>query len=125
MCVKIARQRSGGLIQYKPLSWILETSTALFIAIFPRESFDAGMIFLHELVHRHLKMKDPTAEEVKRNRHVKGPTVEYVNRIERELGVPERLHYAPMKIRYVREDPKWGIYFGNKPTASNSIPSLW
>lgn len=81
----------------------------------PRETFDAGMIFLHELTHCYLKLKDPTAEEVKRNRHVKGETVEFINRIERELGVPERQHYAPMKIRFVRQDPKWGIYFGNKP----------
>ena len=80
----------------------------------PRETFDAGMIFLHELVHRHLRLKDPGREEILKDSAIKGPTVEYLNRIERELGLPERRHYAPIKIRYARDEPMWGIYFGNE-----------
>ena len=79
----------------------------------PRDSFDTGMIFFHELVHRHLRLKDPTREEIRQNPYAKGATVEYVNRIERELGLPERRHYAPVIIRRLREEPRYGIYFGN------------
>lgn len=80
----------------------------------PRESFDAGMIFFHELVHRHLRLKDPTPDEIRKHPRVKGETVEYVNRIERELGLPERRQYAPIRIRTVHNRQMWGIYFGNQ-----------
>ncbi len=78
----------------------------------PREAFDIGMIFLHELAHHHLKLKDPRREEIKRDNFVKGETVSFINRIERELGLPQRRHYAPVKIRYVHREPYWGVYFG-------------
>jgi hypothetical protein len=78
----------------------------------PREAFDIGMIFLHELAHRHLKLTDPGRDEIKKNSFVKGETVSYINRIERELGLPQRQHYAPVKIRYIRET-RWGVYYGN------------
>jgi hypothetical protein len=77
----------------------------------PRETFNAGMIFMHELVHRHLGLMDPTVEEVKKNPDVKGPTVEFVNKIERELGLPERAHYFPKKSLDRRSNALC-IYFG-------------
>jgi hypothetical protein len=81
----------------------------------PKEAFDVGMIFFHELVHRHLNLTDPTRDQIKKDQFAKGDTVKFVNRIERELGLPERRHYAPVKIRLIRDDPKWGIYFGKQP----------
>jgi len=79
----------------------------------PREAFDIGMIFLHELAHRHLLLTDPSKDEIKKDQFVKGETVSFINRIERELGLPERRHYAPVKVRYVRQSPHWGVYYGN------------
>ncbi|HEY7159780.1 MAG TPA: hypothetical protein VH815_00910, partial [Acidobacteriota bacterium] len=79
----------------------------------PREAFDIGMIFLHELAHRHLLLTDPKRDEIKKDKFVKGETVSFINRIERELGLPERRHYAPMKIRYIGQSPHWGVYYGH------------
>ena len=79
----------------------------------PREAFDIGMIFLHELAHRHLMLTDPKKDEIKKDSFVKGETVSFVNRIEHELGLPERRHYAPVKIRYTGESPHWGVYYGH------------
>jgi hypothetical protein len=64
----------------------------------PREAFGAGLIFLHELAHSHRGLVDPNLLEGRSNPEVKGPTVEYINKIQRELGLPERLHYFPKKI---------------------------
>ena len=64
----------------------------------PREAFGAGLIFLHELAHSHRGLVDPDLLEGRSNPEVKGPTVEYINKIQRELGLPERLHYFPKKI---------------------------
>jgi hypothetical protein len=77
----------------------------------PRETFNAGMIFLHELVHRHLGLLDPSPDEVKDNPDVRGDTVEYVNKIEGELGLPERLHYFP-KRSLDKRNSAFCIYFG-------------
>jgi hypothetical protein len=79
----------------------------------PREAFDIGMIFLHELAHRHLSLTDPRKDEIKKDSFVKGETVTFINRIENELGLPERRHYAPVKIRYIGEAPHWGVYYGH------------
>jgi hypothetical protein len=79
----------------------------------PHEVFDIGMIFLHELAHRHLKLKDPSKEEIKNDSLVKGDTVSFINNIERELKLPQRRHYAPVKIRRINGETKWGIYYGN------------
>ena len=79
----------------------------------PREVFDIGMIFLHELAHRHLLLVDPSKAEIRKDGFVKGETVSFVNRIERELGLPERRHYAPVKIRYIGQAPHWGVYYGH------------
>ncbi|HSE42404.1 MAG TPA: hypothetical protein VLH08_16685, partial [Acidobacteriota bacterium] len=79
----------------------------------PREAFDIGMIFLHELAHRHLKLKDPSKEEIKNYSLVKGDTVSLINMIERELKLPQRRHYAPVQIRRMTGEIKWGIYYGN------------
>jgi hypothetical protein len=79
----------------------------------PREAFDIGMIFLHELAHRHLLLTDPKKDEIKKDSFVKGETVSFINRIERELKLPERRHYAPVKIRYNGQSPHWGVYYGN------------
>jgi hypothetical protein len=54
---------------------------------------------------------DPTLEELKINPDARGETVEYVNRIERELGLPERLHYFPKKS-LERNSHSVCIYFG-------------
>ncbi len=77
----------------------------------PHQTFNPGMIFLHELVHLHLGLLDPTPEEIKNNPLARGDTVEYVNRIERELGLPERLHYFPKKSLNKRSNVLC-IYFG-------------
>lgn len=77
----------------------------------PHQTFNPGMIFLHELVHLHLGLLDPNPEEIKNNPLAKGDTVEYVNRIERELGLPERLHYFPKKSLDKRSNALC-IYFG-------------
>lgn len=78
----------------------------------PREAFDIGMIFLHELAHRHLLLTDPKRDEIKKDGFVKGETVSFINGIERELALPERRHYAPVKIRYIGQTPHWGVYYG-------------
>jgi hypothetical protein len=78
----------------------------------PREAFDIGMIFLHELAHRHLLLADPKRDEIKKDKFIKGETVSFINRIENELGLPQRRHYAPVKIRYSGEAPHWGVYYG-------------
>jgi hypothetical protein len=79
----------------------------------PKESFDIGMIFLHELAHRHLRLTDPDEASIKKNSLIKGDTVAFINRIERELNLPQRRHYAPVKIRRANNEIKWGIYYGS------------
>jgi hypothetical protein len=64
----------------------------------PKEAFGAGMIFLHELAHTHRGLVDPDFDEAKLDPDVKGATVEFINRIQKELGLPERLHYFPKKL---------------------------
>jgi len=77
----------------------------------PRAAFDSGMIFLHELVHLYLGLSDPTIEQAKQDPYVKGKTVEFMNKIENQLGVPERRHYYPIPIsRNTR--PRYSIFFG-------------
>ncbi|MCI0605120.1 hypothetical protein L0156_19215 [bacterium] len=76
----------------------------------PREAFGAGLIFLHELAHSHRGLVDPDLLEGRSNPEVKGPTVEYINKIQRELGLPERLHYFPKKI--AGRNDVLCIYFG-------------
>jgi hypothetical protein len=76
----------------------------------PREAFGAGIVFLHELAHTHRGLVDPDPEQKKINPDVKGPTVEFINRIQRELGLPERLHYFPKKI--AGKNNIFCIYFG-------------
>jgi hypothetical protein len=77
----------------------------------PREAFGPGLIFLHELAHTHKGLVDPNFEEAKVDPDVKGATVEFINRIQKELGLPERLHYFPKKLPG-RSDV-FCIYFGN------------
>ena len=79
----------------------------------PRETFNASMIFFHELIHRHLALPDPTLQEIRANRNVKGPTVEYMNRIERELNLPQRAHYFP-RINPVPGSTGFCIFFGDE-----------
>lgn len=79
----------------------------------PREVFDSGMIFLHELIHLHVGLTDPSAKEALHNPYAKGKTVEYMNRIERELGYPERLHYYP-KETSLHSLRRYSIFFGNR-----------
>jgi len=77
----------------------------------PREAFGAGIIFLHELAHSHRGLIDPNFDQARTDPDVKGATVEYINRIQKELGLPERLHYFPKKLPG-RTDVLC-IYFGN------------
>ncbi len=77
----------------------------------PRQAFGAGIIFLHELAHSHAGLIDPNLSQGKENPDIKGPTVEFINRIQRELGLPPRLHYFPKKIAGKRD--LFCIYFGN------------
>ena len=79
----------------------------------PHEVFDCGMIFLHELIHLHVGLTDPSAKEALRNPYAKGKTVEYMNRIEQELGYPERLHYYP-KETSMHSLRRYSIFFGNR-----------
>jgi hypothetical protein len=90
----------------------------------PRETFDPAMIFLHELVHRHLGLLDPSVEELKMDPDIRGGTVEYVNRIERELGLPERLHYFPKKSLDKR-NTRLCIYFGKGSDRIEIDPDLF
>jgi hypothetical protein len=53
------------------------------------EAFDLGFAILHELCHAALELRDP-AEGVK----VAGDCESYINRVRRELGMPERQHYV-------------------------------
>jgi len=76
----------------------------------PREAFGPGLIFLHELAHRHRGLVDPSFDQAKSNPDVKGETVEFINRMQRELGLPERLHYFPKKLP--GRDDVLCIYFG-------------
>jgi len=79
----------------------------------PHEVFDCGMIFLHELIHLHVGLTDPPAQEALHNPYAKGKTVEYMNRIERELGYPERLHYYPRETN-LHSLSRYSIFFGNR-----------
>ena len=54
---------------------------------------------------------DPGFEQAKLDPDVKGATVEFINRIQKELGLPERLHYFPKKLP--GRDDVLCIYFGN------------
>lgn len=78
----------------------------------PPEVFNTSMIFFHELIHRHLALPDPDFIEIVKNRNVKGKTVEFMNRIERELNLPERGHYFPRK-NPVPGSSGFCIFFGN------------
>ncbi|MGH9838556.1 MAG: hypothetical protein ACREEM_07220, partial [Blastocatellia bacterium] len=52
------------------------------------EAFDPGFVILHELCHAALELRDPAAV------NAAGDCESYVNRIRRELGMPERQQYA-------------------------------
>ena len=76
----------------------------------PRLAFGPGIIFLHELAHIHRGLIDPGLEQSKLDPEIKGQTVEFINIIQRELGLPERLHYFPKKL--TGRDDVYCIYFG-------------
>jgi len=52
------------------------------------EAFDPGFVILHELCHAALELRDTEAVKAE------GDCESYVNRIRRELGMPERRQYA-------------------------------
>lgn len=56
-------------------------------------TFNAGMIFMHELKHAQ-GLKDPARGMIDRVPGVRGATVDHMNRIRRELGLPLRGQYA-------------------------------
>jgi hypothetical protein len=53
------------------------------------EAFDLGFVILHELCHAVLELHDPSAGV-----NAAGDCETYVNRIRRELGMPERQQYG-------------------------------
>src|SRR5262249_23205479 len=56
-------------------------------------AFDVGLIVLHELCHGALNLHDADGDTIR-----PGECEEYINRIRRELGLPERAHYSPRLI---------------------------
>ncbi|MCG8462292.1 MAG: RHS repeat-associated core domain-containing protein, partial [Holophagales bacterium] len=58
----------------------------------PSDTFNAGMIFLHELKHAQ-GLSDPALGMLRRLPHLKGDTVVHMNRIRRELGLSVRNQY--------------------------------
>jgi hypothetical protein len=54
------------------------------------KAFDIGFAILHELAHGALQLKDAVSYITQL-----GACEEHINLIRRELGLPERLHYAP------------------------------
>jgi hypothetical protein len=67
------------------------------------EAFDPGFVILHELCHAALELRDPSAVKAE------GDCESYVNRIRRELGMPERRQYAA--------EVYWRALSISKPTA--------
>ncbi len=57
-------------------------------------TFDAGMIFLHELAHSFLGLKDPPRSLTSRYPSAKGPTVVKMNKIRKQLGLEMRGQYG-------------------------------
>ena len=56
------------------------------------ETFDASMIFLHELKHQQ-GLHDPTDAMLRSIPTMKGATVDHMNRIRKELGLELRSQY--------------------------------
>jgi hypothetical protein len=54
------------------------------------ETFELGTIMLHEFVHAYLGLSDPPDADKDRTT---GPTVDEVNKMRRERGLPERMTY--------------------------------
>jgi len=54
-----------------------------------RAAFDLGFVLLHELAHCALNLHDAETDPAEI-----GECESYINRIRRELGLPEREHYA-------------------------------
>lgn len=55
-----------------------------------RDAFDPGIAVIHELVHGILGLRDALGSKTQL-----GECDEYVNRIRREMNLPERQHYSP------------------------------
>lgn len=55
-------------------------------------TFNAGMIFLHELKHAQ-GLKDPSGFLLSKPPDLRGDTVDHVNQVRRELGLPLRQRY--------------------------------
>jgi hypothetical protein len=78
-----------GLIQVDFADFTLLRGSADVLA-----SFEPGLAVIHELVHGILGLKDALDSKTKL-----GDCDEYVNRIRRDLGLPERQHYSPDQWR--------------------------
>jgi hypothetical protein len=84
-------------INWRPEAQILTAPIEIDFADFnhlhgPRkamEAFDLGFVILHELCHAALGLRDYSADV-----NAEGDCESYVNRIRRELGMPERRQYA-------------------------------
>jgi len=67
-------------------------------------SFGLGAILIHEFVHAyHYPLGDPPTPKVD---STTGPTTDYVNRMRRELGLPERITYLD---RITRKQKRLGL----------------
>jgi hypothetical protein len=67
-------------------------------------AFDVGFVLLHELGHGALNLSDTTSPEEE-----PGACESYVNRIRRELGLPERLNYHARR-QFVASGPRLRDY---------------
>jgi RHS repeat-associated protein len=66
----------------------------------PKEMFDVGMIFFHEMLHAYKSMNDPPCVRAGRRDEAcvgqKGDVVKFMNDVERERGVPTRQRYGTL-----------------------------
>jgi len=100
-----ARIEAGRKQAYiKPQSWISVRPLLLDFWDFEQlcgeretlAAFDLGFAVLHELGHGALQLRDPTDPTLL------GECEEYINRIRRDLGLPERLRYFTQDQRVAR-----------------------
>lgn len=88
----------------------------------PSETFNSSIIFLHELKHVH-GLKDPHRSLRDRMVRITGETVDHINRIRRQLGLPLRRSYFPQLDRargYYLDFEDGPVYL---PACSGSLSS--
>ena len=74
--------------------------------------FDLGTVFFHDFYHTRLfGLKDPRRSMLHKMPTMKGETVERVNKVRRELGLPTRDQYQVKKDK----DGRYYLPFSNGP----------